>query len=70
MPKFVTLVVSMLETCFWCLSPGFWVWEIHWDRFQTPQIDLSGQNGHFWPIRPVNMAKLVTFVLIMLETCF
>ena len=66
MPKFVTLVVSMLETCFWCLSPGFWVWEIHWDRFQTPQI------GHFWSFlansashNAINMPKLV---LSMLET--
>ena len=36
----------------WCLFPGFWTWEIDWDHFQTPQIDLSGQNGHFgqfWP---------------------
>ena len=37
----------MLGTWFWCLSPGFWAWEIDWDHFQTHQIDLSGQNGHF-----------------------
>ena len=48
MPKFVTFVLSMLETCFWCLSPGVWASEIHWDHFQTPQINLSSQNGQFW----------------------
>ena len=50
MAKFVTLVLSMLETWFWCPSPGFWAWKIHWDHFQAPQIDLSGRNGHLWPI--------------------
>ena len=47
MAKLVTLVLNMLVTWFWCLSLGFWLWEIHWDCFQTPQIGLSGQNGHF-----------------------
>ena len=50
--KIVTWVQSMLQTWFWCLSPGFWAWEIDWDHFRTHQIDLSGQNGHFgqfWP---------------------
>ena len=43
------LVLNMLETRFWCLSLGFGPWENHWDHFQTPQIGLSGQNGHLWP---------------------
>ena len=50
--EFVTFVLNMLETWFWCLYPGFWAWEIHWDHFQTPQISLSGQiviYGRFWP---------------------
>ena len=36
----------MLEPWFWCLSPGFGPWEIQWDHFLTPQINLSGR--HFW----------------------
>ena len=50
--EIVTWVQSMLQTWFWCLSPCFWTWEIYLDHFQTPQINLCGQNGHFgqfWP---------------------
>ena len=49
--KFVTLVLRMLETWFWCLSPGFGVWEILCDHFQKPQNDLRGQSGHLWPLK-------------------
>ena len=51
MAKFVTWVLNMLETWFWCLALGFWAWEIHWDHFQTSQIDLRGHNGHLWPLK-------------------
>ena len=54
MAKLVTLVLGVLLTWFWCVSPGFGPWETHWDHFQTPQNDLSGQNGHFshlWPLK-------------------
>ena len=47
--KIVTWVQSMLQTWFWCLSPGFWTWAIIWNHFQTPQSDLSCLNGHLWP---------------------
>ena len=72
MAKLVTLVLSMIETWFWCLSPDFGAWEIHWDHFQTPQNNPSGQNGTFWPFMAtqitIKKAKLVTLVLSMLET--
>ena len=45
--KIITWVQSMLQIWFSCLSLGFWAWKIDWDHFQTPQINLSGQNGHF-----------------------
>ena len=54
MVKSVTFVLGKLENLFWCLSPGFWAWEIHWDHFQTPQIVLSGQidiDGHLLPLQ-------------------
>ena len=77
MAKFVTLVLNILEPWFWCLSPGFGPWESYWDHCQTPQIDLSGQNGHFWSFWPIKiryrglkMAKFVTFVWKVLETWF
>ena len=44
----------MLETWFWCLSPGFEAWEIHWVHFQTPQIDLAliwKWPFVFWPVK-------------------
>ena len=63
----------MLNTCFWCVSPGFRAWEIHCDRFRTPQINLSGQMAK-WTFLAIsatqNMAKIVTLVLNMPETCF
>ena len=37
----------MVETSFWCPSPRLRALVIHWDHFQTPQVDLSGPNGHF-----------------------
>ena len=77
MAKFVTFVWKVLETWFWCLSPGFGTWEIHWDHCQTPQIDLSGQSRHLWSFwlikiryRGLKMAKFVTFVWKVLETWF
>ena len=77
MAKFVTFVWKVLETWFWCLSPGFGTWEIHWDHCQTPQIDLSCQNRHLWSFwlikiryRGLKMAKFVTFVWKVLETWF
>ena len=77
MAKFVTFIWKVLEAWFWCLSPGFRTWEIHWDHFQTPQIHQSGQNGHFWSFPPIKiryrelkMAKFVTFVRKVLETWF
>ena len=77
MAKFVTFVWKVLETWFWCLSPGFGTWEIHWDHCQTPQIDLSCQNRHLWSFwlikiryRGLKMAKYVTFVWKVLETWF
>ena len=42
--KSVTLLLDMLETWFWCQTPGFWVWGIIWDHFQKPQIDLKAKN--------------------------
>ena len=77
MAKFVTFVWKVLETWFWCLSPCFGTWEIHWDHCQTPQIDLSCQNRHLWSFwlikircRGLKMAKFVTFVWKLLETWF
>ena len=77
MAKFVTFVWKVLETWFWCLSPGFGTWEIHWDHCQTPQIDLSCQNRHLWSFwlikiryRGLKMAKFVTFVWKVIETWF
>ena len=77
MTKFVTLVWKVLETWFWCLSPGFGSWEIHWDHCQTPQNDLSGQNGLFWSFRTIKIrfrglknTKIVTSVSKVLETWF
>ena len=70
MAKLVSMVLSMLETCFWCLSPGCWAWEIDWDHFRPPQIGQSGRNGHFRPFMATQMAKLVIMVLSMLEMCF
>ena len=26
---FTKRVLTMVETCFWCLSQSFWAWEIH-----------------------------------------
>ena len=43
--KFLTLVLDMLETWFWCQTPCFWVWGIIWDHLQKPQIDLNVTNG-------------------------
>ena len=49
MAKLVTLGLSLLETWFWCLFLDTVAWEILCDHFQTPQNDLSGQNGYFRP---------------------
>ena len=68
--KLITLVLIMRETWFWCLSPGFWAWEIHWDHFQTPQIGLTGQIVIYGHLKYGNMTKLITLVLIMWETWF
>ena len=40
----VTFFLVMLDTWFWCLTPGFWVWKILWDHFPEPQIDLKVKN--------------------------
>ena len=35
---------SKLET--WFFKPlGFWVWQIIWDNFQRPMMDLNGKNS-------------------------
>ena len=41
----VTLLLSMLETWFWCQTSGFWVWRIIWDHFQEPQTYLKVKSG-------------------------
>ena len=40
----VTLLLSMLETWFWCQNQCFEVWGIIWDNFQKPQIDPKAKN--------------------------
>ena len=42
--EIVTLVLNMLETCFWCLSLCFWVVGIIWVYFHEPQIELMVKN--------------------------
>ena len=42
--EIVTLVLSMLETWFWCQIPYFWVKGIIWDHFQEPQLNLKVKN--------------------------
>ena len=41
--KIVSLLLSMLETWFLCLTPDFWLWEIIWDHFKKPQIVLKSR---------------------------
>ena len=40
----VTLLLVMLDTWVWCLTPGFWVWKIIWGHFQEPQMGLKVKN--------------------------
>ena len=40
----VTLVLNMLETCFWCKTQGLWEWEIIWNHFHESQFDLEVKN--------------------------
>ena len=41
----VTPVLSMLETSFWCQTPGVWVWGIIWNNFLEHKIELMVKNG-------------------------
>ena len=34
----------MLDTSFWCLTPGFLVLGIIWNHFREPEIDLKVKN--------------------------
>ena len=38
----VTLLLAILDTWFWCLTPGFWVWGIIWDHFREPEGQEQG----------------------------
>ena len=40
----VTQLLNMLKTWFWWQNECFGVWEIIWDCFQKPQIDLKAKN--------------------------
>ena len=37
MGYFITLLLNVQETWFWCPTPGLWEKEIIWDHFQKPQ---------------------------------
>ena len=39
--KFVTLVLNILETLFWCQTQCFWEWGIICNYFQEPQMYLK-----------------------------
>ena len=63
------LLLDMIETC---PIAGFWEWEIIWDHFQNPQIDLKGKN---WVegcrrSRSTSRSEILTQLPSMLETWF
>ena len=44
----IVRVPGLLETSFWYLNPGFWLWEIHWNHNQSPGSNVGIQNGQLW----------------------